>query len=93
VSRSRNADFVQLSQILRGRGYSTVVPRTDTVVGIRRNEAGLANEAKTDLETMFSAEYKRIARIIARVTRDPARAEELAVDVFPEVGPDTKGPR
>ena len=31
---------------------------------------------------LFLAEYERIARIIARVTRDPARAEELAVEVF-----------
>jgi RNA polymerase sigma-70 factor (ECF subfamily) len=59
-----------------------VAASTDTVVGIAFNEAGLANEAETDLETIFRAEYKRIARVIARVTRDPARAEELAVDVF-----------
>jgi RNA polymerase sigma-70 factor (ECF subfamily) len=59
-----------------------VAAQTDTVVGIRFNEARLEHEAETDLETIFCAEYKRIARVIARVTRDPARAEELAVDVF-----------
>jgi len=35
-----------------------------------------------DLETMFIANYARIARVLARVVRDHARAEELAVEVF-----------
>jgi RNA polymerase sigma-70 factor, ECF subfamily len=35
-----------------------------------------------DLETLFSAHYGRIARVIGRVVRDQARAEELAVEVF-----------
>ncbi len=39
-------------------------------------------QAPTDLETIFRAQYERIARVIARVTHDPARAEELAVEVF-----------
>jgi RNA polymerase sigma-70 factor (ECF subfamily) len=38
--------------------------------------------APFDFETVFHLHYSRIARIIARVVRDPARAEELAVDVF-----------
>ena len=38
--------------------------------------------ARFDLETLFHAQYGRIARVIARVIRDPARAEELAVEVF-----------
>lgn len=42
----------------------------------------MAEQAESDLETIFIAEYQRIARVIARVTRDPARAEELAVEVF-----------
>lgn len=33
-------------------------------------------------ETVFHAHYERIARAIGRIVRDPARAEELAVDVF-----------
>jgi RNA polymerase sigma-70 factor (ECF subfamily) len=41
-----------------------------------------ADEAPFDFETTFSANYGRIARVIARVVRDPARAEELAVEVF-----------
>ena len=44
-------------------------------------EAGLGEE-RVDLETVFRAQYERIARVIAGVTKDPARAEELAVDVF-----------
>jgi RNA polymerase sigma-70 factor, ECF subfamily len=44
-------------------------------------EAG-AREAPFDLEAIFRAQYERIARVIARVVRDPARAEEIAVDVF-----------
>lgn len=45
-----------------------------------------ANEAGFDLETIFRAQYERIARVIARVIRDPARAEELAVEVFLKLG-------
>jgi hypothetical protein len=71
-----------MSQSVERRGYRSVAASTGTVVGIAFNEAGLANEAKTDLETIFRAEYKRIARVIARVTRDPARAEELAPSSF-----------
>jgi RNA polymerase sigma-70 factor (ECF subfamily) len=40
------------------------------------------NDADLDLETLFHAQYERIARVIAGVIRDPARAEELAVEVF-----------
>ena len=40
------------------------------------------NDARLDLETVFQAQYERIARVIAGVIRDPARAEELAVEVF-----------
>ena len=35
-----------------------------------------------DLEAVFRQHYARVARIIARVVRDHARAEELAVEVF-----------
>lgn len=34
------------------------------------------------IEAIFRAQYERIARTIARVVRDRARAEELAVEVF-----------
>lgn len=39
-------------------------------------------ESSVDIETVFLAHYDRIARVIARVTGDPSRAEELAVEVF-----------
>ena len=35
-----------------------------------------------DFETVFLANYDRIARAIVRVIGDPARAEELAVETF-----------
>jgi RNA polymerase sigma-70 factor (ECF subfamily) len=35
-----------------------------------------------DIEAIFVAQYGRITRVIARVVQDPARAEELAVEVF-----------
>jgi RNA polymerase sigma-70 factor, ECF subfamily len=35
-----------------------------------------------DFERAFHAHYARIARVIARVIRDPARSEELAVEVL-----------
>jgi RNA polymerase sigma-70 factor, ECF subfamily len=41
-----------------------------------------AKEVPFDLEAIFCAQYQRIARVIARVVRDHARAEELAVEVF-----------
>jgi RNA polymerase sigma-70 factor (ECF subfamily) len=52
-----------------------------------------ASETHTDLDALFGAQFKRIARLIARVTRDPSRAEELAVDVFLKWSrtPNTKG--
>ncbi len=50
--------------------------RSEIVAGID------AGEAHFDLETIFRAQYERIARVIAGIIRDPARAEELAVEVF-----------
>jgi RNA polymerase sigma-70 factor (ECF subfamily) len=41
-----------------------------------------AKEAHFDIEVLFRAHYARVARTIARVVRDHARSEELAVDVF-----------
>jgi RNA polymerase sigma-70 factor (ECF subfamily) len=41
-----------------------------------------SSQGQPDIETIFQAQYARIARVIARVLRDPARAEELAVEVF-----------
>jgi len=41
-----------------------------------------AAETPFDLEALFCAQFARIARGVARVVRDPARAEELAVEAF-----------
>ena len=50
-------------------------------------ESSVSTESKDqaiqfDIEATFREQYERIARVIARVVRDPARAEELAVEVF-----------
>ncbi len=58
-----------------GRCYFVNAP-SEAVAGMR------TIEARFDLETIFRAQYERVARVIARVVRDPARAEELAVEVF-----------
>ena len=42
----------------------------------------LAEASGMDMESTFRAHYERVARVIARVVHDPARAEELAVEVF-----------
>src|ERR1700744_3930846 len=34
------------------------------------------------MESLFRPRFDRVARVIARVVRDPARAEELAVEAF-----------
>ena len=49
---------------------------SEAAAGIR------AGQAPFDFEATFRAQYEHIARVIARVVRDPARAEELAVEVF-----------
>lgn len=41
-----------------------------------------AAEAVFHFESFFCLHYDRIARAIARVIRDPARAEEIAVEAF-----------
>jgi RNA polymerase sigma-70 factor (ECF subfamily) len=39
-------------------------------------------EASPGFEGLFHAHYEHIARLIARVVRDPSRAEEVTVEVF-----------
>jgi RNA polymerase sigma-70 factor, ECF subfamily len=39
-------------------------------------------DTEPDIEAIFRTHYERIARVIARVTGDRPRAEELAVEVF-----------
>ena len=65
-----------LSQKHPAACFSNVDAANDTVVEMTLNDAGV------DLETVFHAQYERIARVIAGITRDPSRAEELAVEVL-----------
>ena len=44
--------------------------------------AATARDNAPDFDSTFVAHYGRLARVIARVVRSRARAEELAVDVF-----------
>jgi RNA polymerase sigma-70 factor (ECF subfamily) len=48
-----------------------------------------------DFEEVFDQQYARIARVVARLVQDPARAEEIAVDVFLKLhrNPKAQGPR
>ena len=48
---------------------------SEAIVGTDPNDTWL------DIERIFRAHYARLARVIAKVIRDPARAEELAVEV------------
>jgi len=66
---------IRLSQDFFERCFSTVDALSDGVVEVS-DARGL------DLEAVFRAQYRHVARIIARVIRDRGRAEELAVDVF-----------
>jgi RNA polymerase sigma-70 factor (ECF subfamily) len=63
-----------MSQISFGRCSSIADALSQAVVEVKPNQNGI--------EAIFHAQYARMARVIARVIRDPARAEELAVDVF-----------
>ena len=65
-----------LSQNVRERCFTHVDARSDVVIAMS------ANDEKSDLEEVFRSQYYRIARVIAGVIRDHARAEELAVEVF-----------
>lgn len=65
-----------LSQISFGE-RCTVVDAPSEASAESRNR-----ESQFDIEAIFQSQYARIARVIARVVRDPGRAEELAVEVF-----------
>lgn len=65
-----------LSQIPGGRCCSIVDALSETAVEMKPGGARL------DIETIFRAQYQRIARVIAGVIRDPSRAEDIAVEVF-----------
>jgi len=71
------------SQIDAERCCSVVDIREEAVVEVT------INEVPFDLEIIFRSQYGRIARVIAGVIRDPARAEELAVEVFLKLSQNT----
>jgi RNA polymerase sigma-70 factor (ECF subfamily) len=45
-------------------------------------EPDTTSDQESRFETFFRTNYERIARAVARVVGDPARAEDLAVDAF-----------
>ena len=47
-----------------------------------------------DFDATFTANYRRVARVIVRIVGDPARAEDLAVDTFSRLlaHPSAQGP-
>jgi RNA polymerase sigma-70 factor (ECF subfamily) len=55
---------------------------TQPAIATAHGETAAAARGDSDLEALFLVEYRRVTRVIARVTRDPGRAEELAVEVF-----------
>jgi RNA polymerase sigma-70 factor, ECF subfamily len=69
-----------VSQKCLAERCNSVDARNEAVIEI--NGEMNSNDAQLDLEAIFEAQYERIARVIARVIRDPGRAEELAVEVF-----------
>lgn len=50
--------------------------------------AATESQLQLDLESLFTAHYRDIARFIASIVHDRARAEELAVEVFLQWTPD-----
>lgn len=50
--------------------------------------------APFDFDATFTANYRRIARVVLRIVGDPARAEDLAVDAFSRLlnHPGAQGP-
>jgi RNA polymerase sigma-70 factor (ECF subfamily) len=65
-----------LSQIVLGqRCY--IVDAPSEAVAESKDQA-----SQFDIETIFRAQYERIARVVERVVRDHGRAEEIAVEAF-----------
>src|SRR5262249_27173732 len=67
---------LDLSQSASGRCSYTVDALREAFLEMK------CDRRRPDIEEVFHAQYGRIARVIARVIRDPARAEELAVEVL-----------
>jgi RNA polymerase sigma-70 factor, ECF subfamily len=67
---------IGVSQNAFGRCCNTVDVLSEAFVAMK------SHEGRPDIEEVFHAQYGRVARVIAGVIRDPARAEELAVEVL-----------
>ena len=65
-----------VSQNVLGRCCSYVDAQSEVVI------VANAKGGEADFEAVFRAQYNRIARFIAGIIRDHARAEDLAVEVF-----------
>jgi RNA polymerase sigma-70 factor, ECF subfamily len=70
-----------VSQTALGRRYVDVNASDLRIASEAVSSTG-TGEAPFDFEATFRSQYERIARVIRRVVHDPARAEELAVEVF-----------
>jgi RNA polymerase sigma-70 factor (ECF subfamily) len=68
--------LMNLSQNPALNRYHTVNASSEAVI------EATSQDSAFDIESVFRAQFDRTARIIARVVRDPARAEELAVEAF-----------
>lgn len=75
--KAPNCAVLKTCHKLISTGVNSVVNARSNVINEMRTD-----EAAFDFETVFHDHYERIARAIARVVGDPARAEELAVEVF-----------
>jgi len=63
-------------------GSAGVLAGVARELAVRMTGGDAAEAVAVDLDSLFDGQFTRITRVIARVTRDPSRAEELAVDVF-----------
>ena len=90
VARRRTPAGQTLHETYRA-AFSPSKSLSQNVLPERCTDVDLAHEAQLeansadrslDLSLLFQSRYGRIARLIARLIRDPARAEELAVEVF-----------
>lgn len=76
MNRNLEAEHANLSQICLERCCKAVDALSAALVEMK------SDERRSEIEDVFRAQYARVARVIASVIRDRARAEELAVEVF-----------
>jgi len=78
-----------LSHLAIGRRLTHVNADSEPIAGVPVKSSLLF-----DFEAVFRAHYKRVARTITSVVRDPGRAEDLAVEVFWKlwINPRVNGP-